>query len=355
MRLSRFRARRFRNLGPIDLRTDGAIHVFWGENAQGKTNLLEGIYLLSNLRSFRTGRLSDLIAWGAEDSDLEAEVQGPGGAVQLRLNLERRGRIVRVNDKAPESTASYLSEFATVLFSPLDLELSQGNQEMRRSYVDRAAFVARPGHLAALRRYNRTLRQRNVLLRVGGAELEAWDESLALAGEAVARVRREVAEEIGPKIADFYGRISAGREELGLRWETPYLGSAGGLWKALVENRERDRAAGFTSVGPHRDLLQVLLDGRPLRTYGSRGQQRSAALSFKLALLLWGRERLGQDPVFLLDDPGSELDAGRLGFLGEFVADWKGQAFIACTDRESFPLPGSADVRTHRVVAGQVR
>lgn len=355
MRLVRFRAREFRNLRRLDLELEEGVHVFWGENGQGKTNLLEGVYLLSNLRSFRTTRPADLIAWGEQGAALEGDVRGAAGDVNLRLNLEIRGKIVRVDGKAPETTSSYLSEFATVLFSPLDLELAQGNQEMRRSFVDRAAFVAKPAHLGVLRRYNRALRQRNALLRAGGGDLDPWDEGLAHAGEAVARVRREVVEEIAPTIGELYRSIAAGREELGLRWDAPYRPGGGeSLLDALRGARARDRAAGFTSVGPHRDLLQLLLSGRDLKSYGSRGQQRSAALSFKLALLLWARERLGQDPVFLLDDPGSELDARRLGFLGEFISSWAGQVLIACTDRESFPLPSTARVFTHRVSAGQV-
>jgi len=357
MILAHLRARRFRNLEDLRLHLGPGVCVLYGDNAQGKTNIIEAVHLLSNLQSFRTRRLRDLIKSGAERAVLQGSVEGRLGRLRLQVTLDPQGRSATVDGKSPPSTSAYLSEFHTVLFSPADIELARGSQDLRRRYLDRATFLRDPSHLARLRDYNRVLRHRNALLRRDAAGMDVWEERLAELGGAVYQARRDTLGELEPEIARLHGAVSGDQEEVAVQCASAYAqgtAPAEGLLAALREGRERDIRLGYTAVGSHRDWIRVQLGGRPAERFGSQGQLRTLALSFKLALLVWGRRVLGEEPVFLLDDPGSELDRKRLAFLGEFLETWNGQVLVAGTEHNSVPFRGSSPARTFRVERGQL-
>jgi len=357
MILAHLRARRFRNLEDLRLDLEPGVCVFYGDNAQGKTNILEAAYLLSNIQSFRTRRLRDLIKSTADQSLLDGSVEGRLGRLHLQVVLDLQGRSATVNGKRPESASAYLSEFHTVLFNPTDIELARGSQDLRRRYLDRATFLRDPRHLARLRDYKRVLRQRNTILRRRDEGIGVWEEKLAQLGADVYRARRETLEAIEPEIVKVHNQVSGRREDVSLQCAAAYAeGSSAkeSLLAALRESRERDARLGYTAVGPHRDWIRVQLGGRPAERYGSQGQLRTLALSFKLAMLVFGRQVLGEAPVFLLDDPGSELDRKRLAFLAEFLDQWEGQVLVAGTDRDSIPFRDNRPVRGFRVEQGFV-
>lgn len=359
MTLAHVRVRSFRNLSQVALEPGPGVNVLFGENAQGKTNLIEALYVLANLQSFRTRRLRDLVLFGSNRARVEGEVRGRRGTVRLRVEVGPEGRNATCDGAPPASVADYLSELHTVLFTPLDLDLARGNQELRRRFADRATFLADPTHLGTLRDYNRALRQRNALLRSGQAGIDAWDERLASLGGAVHRARGETLRRLEPFVAAIHGEISGGREEVTV--ELARGGGEGGgedaddLLTRLRRWRLRDVQRGYTTVGPHRDAVVIRLGGNRVDRFGSQGQLRTLALSLKLALLRWGSEVLGAAPLFLLDDPGSELDQGRLGFLGAFLSRWEGQVVIAGTHRDAVPLPPEGGCRYYRVTAGRIR
>ncbi len=354
MVLAHLRARRFRNLGDVLMEPGPGVSILFGENAQGKTNLLEAIHLLSTLQSFRTRRIRDLIGLGFDEALLEGELQGRNGVVRLRIRLDSAGRTAQVDGKSPPSASSYLSEFHTVLFSPVDIELARGSQDLRRRYLDRATFVRDPAHLSRLRDYNRVLRHRNASLRRGDGGIEVWDEELARHGAAVHAARAETVKELTPVLSRIHAEISGG-EETALACRAPYAEAedvAKGLGESLARGRERDSRLGYTGVGPHRDSVSLRLGGRPAERFASQGQMRTLALSLKLALLLWGRSVLSEAPVFLLDDPGSELDRARLGYLGRFLESWPGQVIVAGTERDCIPVPDPSAARYYRLNSG---
>ncbi len=357
MRLLRIGVRGFRNLQEAQIETARRFSVFHGENAQGKTNLIEAVHLLSNLQSFRTRRPRDLIEAGGENALLKGRVVGREGEVDLRVALDGQGRTAWVDDKVPESTAQYLAHFQTVLFSPADLDLARGSQDQRRRYLDRASFVRDASHLGALREYTRALRQRNFALRGDPSSLDVWDETLCGAAIRVRAARGATLAGVAPAVAAIHGDISGGNDEVRLAYDPSGPGDPGDLEafrEALAEARETDRRLGFTTVGPHRDALRVRIGGRPVESHASQGQLRTLALSLKLGLLLWGRDQLGEEPVFLLDDPGSELDSRRLGYLGDFLARWSGQVLVAVTDPEAVPLPRGEERADFRIQKGQI-
>lgn len=354
MTLAHLRARRFRNLGDLRLDPGAGVCVLFGDNAQGKTNIVEAIHLLSNLQSFRTRRTRDLLGSGFAEALLEGEISGRNGTVRLQIQLDSGGRTARVDGKSPASASSYLSQFHTVLFSPADIDLAKGSQDLRRRYLDRATFVRDPGHLARLRDYNRALRQRNSGLRRGDGGLDAWDDQLAVLGAAVHAARRVTAAELVPVVAGLHATLSGG-EAVEISCTAPYAQEQGGaeeLRERLRQGRERDRRLGYTGTGPHRDTVRLRLGDRPVERFGSQGQMRTLALSLKLALLSWGRTVLGEEPVFLLDDPGSELDATRLDHLARFLESWPGQVIVAGTERDALPVRNPSAARYYRVTSG---
>ena len=354
MRVAHIRVRSFRNLRDARVEPGPDVCVLYGPNAQGKTNFLEALYVLSNLQSFRTHRARDLIPLDGGSGQIEAQVEGLLGSTQLHLLLEPNGRQPRINGKPPKTTSEYLAELPTVVFSPQDLTLARGSQDLRRRYLDRATFLADPGHLLVLRRYNRALRHRNAALRSGGTALEVWTHQLARYGAEIHRGRRQTLARLQPTIERIHRQIAGDNEPLQVECRPGIEGRSveESLLQRLADSEERDRRVGHTGVGPHRDAVLIRLGGRNLDEHASQGQMRTVALGLKLALLEWGREAHNTTPVFLLDDPGSELDSERLVALGTFLSDWPGQVLITGTQRNAVPLPIGAEIRYYRVEKG---
>jgi DNA replication and repair protein RecF len=341
-----------------DIFFSSGITVLSGDNAQGKTNVIEAVSVLASLRSFRTRKIVDLILEGKQTAEIEGEIQGAGFTSSLHVSVDRSGKTARLDGRTPTSAQEYLSTLQTVLFTPWDLELSLGSQEMRRSYVDRAAFLKDVGHLALLRRYGKILRHRNALLRCVGSDLSVWNDQLAEVGASIRRARLGVLREIRPILDEVQREVSGGGEDVEIKgegiWGTDES-SALDLLKELKAAEEVDRRVGHSTVGPHRDSLGIRLCGRDTRSRASRGQHRTVALSLKIALAVWAAKTLGEPPVLLLDDPASELDAQRIFFIGSFLSRWQGQSIIACTPEANLSFDSGVSPFIYRVSAGTIQ
>lgn len=356
VRVTHVRVRTFRNLHDVLVEPGPDACILYGANGQGKTNILEALYLLSNLQSFRTHRVHDMLPFGKPVSQMEADVEGYFGCTRLQLFVDAKGKRPLINGNSPHSTSEYLAELPTVIFSTDDLLLAKGNQDLRRRYLDRATFLADPRHLGSLRCYRRALRQRNAALRCGGGDLRVWDDQLSLYGAAVMKGRQTTLKRLQTTISDIHGSISGGNESVELDYPLKLNGKSEEefLLDRLRSTEYRDRRVGHTGVGPHRDTVGIRLSGRRLEEHASQGQLRTVALGLKLSLLYWGRDVRGVCPMFLLDDPGSELDAERLGALGSFLLDWAGQVIITGTTRSVVPLDSGRDNRYYRVEKGVI-
>lgn len=348
---------RFRNIAETEIELEGNVAVFHGENAQGKTNVLEAVHILSNLQSFRTRRMSELITRGEKISSLKAEVMERGHATSLGVILEGDGKTAEVNGKTPRSAVEYLEVLRTVFFGPQDVELAGGNLAMRRRYLDRAVFSQDPLHLERMRNHSRALRQRNEALRSGVANVEPWSEQLAVLWHEISLSRLCALEGLKSRVAEIHRDVSGGREEIVLSMrstEKAVAGGVEGLLRVLAEDEDEDRKRGYTRHGPHRDRIEVSLDGREISTHASQGQRRTAAVSMKLAMLGWVEEKAETLPVFILDDPGSELDRNRLGYLGEFIGNFAGQTLISSVGPDDVPVRGRAAREYFAVCGGKV-
>jgi DNA replication and repair protein RecF len=336
--------------------------VIVGPNGVGKTNLLEAIGYLATLRSFRAAPAESLVRAGARQAVLRAEVRREGRAILLEAELVpgRRDR-VQVNHQALRRTRDLLGSLQVSVFSPDDVALVKSGPAGRRLYLDELLVALRPRHDATQTELERVLKQRNALLKSAAGmrklppdietTLEVWDAKLEAAGEALVKARAALVAALEPLAAALYGRLAAPEGPGGLgHVRLSYCKSwSGTLSEALAQARVEDLRRGVTTVGPHRDELELRITGMPARTHGSQGEQRSLALALRLAGHQVVTERLGTAPVLLLDDVFSELDHRRAAALVEALPP--GQALL--TTASGVP-PGAHPEMTVRVESGML-
>ncbi len=339
MKVTRLAFRDFRNIERAEWEPDPQVTVICGENAQGKTNLLEGIWLFTGGRSFRGARDQEMVRFGAEKAALSADFFAEDRDQQADIEIERK-RCVTLNG-IPQPAANRLTgRFCAVVFSPHHLTLVKGGPEERRRFLDAAICQVRPSYMSTLMRYGRVLAQRNALLK-GWRQmpdedgLSVWDERLAREGAEIRAKRVEYVSELSGYAAAVYEGLSGKREKLEVIYRGGETGSDhySAFRAKLCETRRAHIEAGFTLCGPHRDDLDIMVGDLSARTFGSQGQQRSAVLSLKMAEASLLREKVREEPVILLDDVMSELDAMRQDYVANHLTGW--QVFITCCDRDA--------------------
>jgi len=339
LRLKRLAASGFRNLEPLDLDTDARFVVLHGDNAQGKTNTVEAVYLLSTLRPLRARRYRELIRWGSDSAAVAGSVAHAGLERRYRIDLDERGRRVQLDGKTVADLSEYFEGIRAIAFTPRDVAIVGDAPKVRRGWIDRAAFTARPAHLEVVRAYRRVLDQMAAVLRgtsVDGALLDVLEEQLANLGAEVVERRVRMLRELEPHIREVYAEIAGVRGKLALRYQTEALGDtvpsrAQALRARLAARRADALERRRVLVGPQGDEVRIELDGKAARTFGSQGQVRSAVLALKLGELKAAHAR-GDAPLFLLDDVSSELDAHRSRHLVALLEALGGQVFATTTD-----------------------
>ena len=333
----------FRNYETLDVSFSENVNIFLGENAQGKTNLLEGIYLNAVAHSFKTQRDRELIRFGEEYCKVRALSHYDEEDHTSEIIISREGgKAVRIDGAKINRTSELLNRLHIIVFSPEDLKIVKDEPGRRRGFIDRELCQIHPAYVSDLNDYRRILRQRNAYLkeeRVDETILAIWDEKLVAAGARLVRERRAFIEKINEISAQIHEKISGGREQLSLYYETDidpeeYTGQDMSEEECfsflLKEWYEKDRFHGTTRKGPHRDDIRIVANGVDLRKFGSQGQQRTAALSLKLSEIKLIEEETGESPILLLDDVLSELDNERQKYLINSLGD--NQMFITTTD-----------------------
>ena len=357
MLLRRLQLRNHRNYARLDLLMEPGVNVFMGANGQGKTNLLEAVAMLALSTSPRVRREVELVGPVAGGSRIEAEVETSGKRMEITIALnvegDRAHRTIEV-DGARRRAVDLPGHFRVTLFWPDDLGLIKAGPDQRRRFLNQLLVQIEPGYARALSGLRRILDQRNSLLkRIADGEeaqavLEVWNAELVRTGSEVAAARAKAVRELAPSAGHSHSEIGGGE-----RLEIEYLGPPEDLAAAVHNSLGDDLRRGVTSVGPHRDDLRVLLDGRDARSFGSQGQQRTAVVSLKLAEAELVTTRTGERPVLLLDDVLSELDLERRSSLLRQVATG-GQVVITAVDAGSFPPDLIAGAAVWKVEAGTV-
>ena len=330
----------YRNYDLLDITFDPKTNILYGDNAQGKTNILEALYLTGTTKSHRGTKDRDMIQFGHDESHLETVVEKKGACFQIDMHLKKNSPKGIAIDKIPIRRASELFGIVQfVVFSPEDLNIIKEGPAGRRRFLDLELSQIDKVYLSNLFNYNRIINQRNSLLKdLYGQQnlietLDIWDMQLASYGTKILERRREFVEQVNEIISDIHFKLTGGKERIRLIYEE----SKGNLTfeQALKKYRERDIRMKSTTVGPHRDDLCFMNNGEiDIRKFGSQGQQRTAALSLKLSEIELVKRVINDTPILLLDDVLSELDKHRQNYLLESIHDI--QTVITCTGLDEF-------------------
>jgi len=355
VRLEHLVARGFRNLADLELEPPAEGMVLLGANAQGKTNLLEAVCYPVLFRSFRGSADPEIVRFGGTGFHVDVRLGCGGvGAVGATYYLSGRRKQLRVNGSEPERLADAVGGWIAVSFLPADVGLASGPAAGRRQYLDRLLSLADGRYLRALMRYRDALAQRNSALRQGRPELaHAFDAPLSAAGADVIRAREAWARNAAERFAAEFDCLGE-REPARLRYRSqPDLGESGAWTAALESARADDKARGMTTIGPHRDDLLLEIGGKPLRTFGSTGQQRSAAVALRLIEIASLREARETEPGLLLDDVFAELDRERQRRLAaRLLGSGERQVFLTAPRVDE--LPPDLRLPVWRVEGGRV-
>ncbi len=338
MQVLAFQTVAFRNLASQVIEPGPRCNVFAGPNGHGKTNLLEAIYLLGTLRSFRADKSEEMIGFGAANAQLRARVRKLSTERRLEVLLQPGQKQAQVDGKNARQV-DYFAAFNVVLFVSEDLRLPRGAPALRRRYLDRAIWNCTPDYLDRVQVYERTLRSRNALLKEKTHDpqlLTVYDEQLSAAAVPLVMRRRRFVDELTPYVERTFTEITAGEISVALRYQTECASVeaeiAMQMRAALDQNLRRDLQRGMTSVGPHKDDLIFTIDGKSAELYASQGQLRALVLALKMAEIELLTKNLGDSPVLLLDDVSSELDASRNRQLFDFLRQMSCQTWVTTTD-----------------------
>ena len=342
--------RNFRNYESLNLQFSAGVNLITGENDQGKTTILEGIYFLSTAKSHRTNRDDELIQHGKLWFYLKGQVSSRGlsNVVEITNACGEKKR-VRINGKTQERISSVIGRMNVVMFSPEDLSLVKGVPSERRKLLDILISRISPTYLHALQEYLLALRQRNELLRgirdkrAKADSLDSWDVLLIKAGSEIMKQRISIVSELAELAREKHDQLTFHKEELRVEYQSQLeFDSDSEFDKVYEENLsnavDSDIRRGSTSVGPHRDDLIFTIDDMDARKFCSQGQQRTAVLSLKLANLELINNKLDEYPIILLDDVTSELDENRVSFLFDLLGRIPIQTFLTATSVDGIPV-----------------
>jgi len=332
----------YRNLNSVLLDLSPNLNILTGDNGQGKTNLLESIYLMATTSSHRTNTDKELICWEREKAQVNVFLQKRDYNVKLSMVLEGSSKKYKVNNTPLEKKYEFMGNLNVVLFSPEDLYLVKGGPSYRRDFINTELSQVSKYYSKLLNDYNHVLKQRNNLLKKirdyrnkNYDILDIWNEKIVYIGTKIIEKRLEVIDKLQILARLNQRKITNGSENLSLLYECSIGKELNNIQlifrKVLENNREEEIKRGYSLYGPHRDDIIFKVNGIDLRKYGSQGQQRTTALALKLAELEFMKSETGEYPVLLLDDVFSELDEGRKNTLIEIIAD-RIQTFITTTD-----------------------
>lgn len=348
MYIDRIFLKNYRNYSFLEASFNNGFNIIYGNNAQGKTNILEAIYLCTTGRSHRTNKDNELIRYGDEKyfvKVLFGREERKDNSIEINYSIKEKKSIL-INDVPIKKIGNLMGQLNSVMFSPEDLQIIKEGPSERRRFIDIALSQLKPSYFYNLQQYIKILNQRNYLLKEiflrkeNANTLDIWNQSLAETGSKIIIERLKFIEDLY-KIADkYHSNITNSKEKLEIKYISSIKFEMGNnnikniFIKKLEEEKSKEIQKGTTIVGPQRDDMDVMVNGISLKHYGSQGQQRTAILSLKLSELEIVKKSSGEYPILLLDDVMSELDSKRREYLIENIKNI--QTFITCTDKNEF-------------------
>jgi DNA replication and repair protein RecF len=365
MKIENIILRNFRNYGDENISFHPKINIIYGENAQGKTNILEAIYYLARFSSFKSACPSECLKFGEENGMIEGRVIHNGLTDTLKISFLEGKKQGRINEKKTQKKHDFQEKLSLVMFVPDDLGIVKSSPVNRRRFINREITNIRPHYDYLVRKYNRILLQRNQLLKQirsrqeSEATLELWDQPLVEYGCKIIYYRLKYLMDLNKRAEIVHYNISNGAEKLSLSYKSNIVSKGmtpedirKSYEKTMKERHREDILKGSTSSGPHVDDFVIRINDRDARIYASQGQQRSIVLSLKIALIEMNKEEKGHYPVILLDDVMSELDQNRREKL--FPVLHKTQSFITGTDAELAEKLEEKEYRLYKVSKGKI-
>ena len=350
MHLRELHLKQFRNIRDQKLQFNPEFNFIFGKNAQGKTNVIEAIYYMAELKSFRTSNRYDLIAHNETFASLAGEFQKDELSWDISIHLADSGRKVLLNQKAPKNRKEYYELIPLILFEPRHIYLFRDSPSKRRDYLNRALYLQDAGFLKMMRDYEKIISQKNKVLkeRMDPSLVDVWNEQLVQLGADIIHLRCQWFAELKERLALEYEQLSHTGEtfrldyklaqNLNAEWEGVDVPSVADIQQALqaklLEKRSAELDRRESMVGPHRDDFVAFFDERHVGQYGSQGENRSAIIALKLAQLKMFSQKFQKTPVFLLDDVASELDESRCQYLYSYLRDENTQVFLTTTENQ---------------------
>lgn len=366
MFLNRLLLRNFRNYRELAISFDNQINIIYGENAQGKTNILESIFVAATARSHRTNEDSNLILWKEPYTYIKAEFTRKNDPHHIEIGIAKGEKQLKFDGKVLPRRAELIGNLAVVIFSPDDLELIKGEPGQRRRFIDLEIAQISAKYLFALQQYHRVVKQRNFAYRqvkyknANEQTVKVWNDQLVQYGTEIILTRIQAIQALNKIVPQNYQRITNTRQQLSLYYKTPFSESDGLnqkqltqlFYQRLSEIRKSELEQAMTLIGPHRDDMLFFIDGHDLKSFGSQGEQRSAVLALKFAEVEYMRMQLGEFPLVALDDFTSELDDNRIGYISEELTHQQCQTFITTVHPIHFKEPKSVSI--YRIQDGKV-
>jgi len=353
MHLAQLRLRDFRNYVRLDVNFSPGFHLLLGDNAQGKTNVLESIYLLATLRSFRGVGSAQLVRHTQKGYFVGASIVGQGKH-EVKMYWSSRERSLTLDSRPVRRLTEYLGVLRTVVFCTEDLQLIKGTARARRRLLDLLLSQTHPIYIALLQRYTKALRSRNALLKnpaLDAAALESFSRELVVSGNEITRLRRELVPVFSPIVRNAYAQVAGAAEDVQLAYEP---GVRQDFEVELAQSQRRESSIRSTIIGPHRDEIKLLLNDRLAAQFGSEGQKRTLAIALKMAQSEYLNDLHGSPPVLLIDDVMGELDVKRRSGLLPLLNrahQAHGQVFMTATE-ENWPKELGRDVQRWQVRNG---
>lgn len=357
MYIESIQLKNFRNYNLLELKFDKATNIFYGDNAQGKTNILEAIYLCGTTKSHKGSKDKEIIQFGEDESHIRMKVVKDGVSYKIDMHLKKnKAKGVAINGLPIRKARELFGIVNLVFFSPEDLNIIKSGPGERRRFMDLELCQLDQLYLTDLAGYNHIVNQRNKLLKELSFQpglmdtLDIWDMQMVQYGSKVIEKRSAFIKELNMIIEDIHKNLTGGSEHLEVIYEPNTESSL--FAETLAKNRDRDIRMKMTSAGPHRDDLCLMSNGVDIRKYGSQGQQRTAALSLKLSEIYLVKKKIKDTPVLLLDDVLSELDSSRQTYLLESIHDI--QTMITCTGLDDFINSQFRINKVFQVVKGEI-
>lgn len=357
MKIRSIELRNFRNYEKLDIQFDGGTNILYGDNAQGKTNILEAAYLSGTTKSHKGSRDKEMIRFGQEEAHIRTIVDKNKKTYQIDMHLKKNGaKGVAINQIPIKKASELFGILNMVFFSPEDLNIIKNGPSERRRFIDLELCQLDKIYITDLASYNHIVNQRNKLLKDIYIQpslkdtLDIWDMQMAEYGRRLINKRSDFIAELNETVRKTHHNLTGGLEELEVIYEPSCTSEE--LEKSVQLNREKDMRMKLTSVGPHRDDLCVMANGIDIRRYGSQGQQRTAALSLKLSEIYMVKRKIKDTPILLLDDVLSELDRSRQNYLLDSIRDI--QTLITCTGLDDFISHQFQINKVFQVVQGNV-